>query len=282
MAMRTATARLRRTFAYPGDETTSFSASASDLEPAELDETEQDSLIQALQTQNRARDAQFRLLLLALPALSTVPYLLALFRAAARFPGPRLPDAHGGGGGGNGRADVWLATLALTSLAATAWALWALPPGRTGVRALDAWVAGSESSPSTMDNSNNHNAVSLGGMGGARRRRRRSSVGVLGGPGAEALARNAGASPLETYLPLLNAGLCVVLVVMGWIAGSGNSGSGGGNKSSPTAATEHWGHVGLANLPAVVYGVVLVAKMVMGSVDPERDLSALRYEYKGA
>ncbi|EEY17558.1 conserved hypothetical protein [Verticillium alfalfae VaMs.102] len=34
--------------------------------------------------------------------------------------------------------------------------------------------------------------------------------------------------------------------------------------------------------PAVVYTVVLIAKVVMGSVDPEGELSALKYDYKGA
>jgi hypothetical protein len=32
----------------------------------------------------------------------------------------------------------------------------------------------------------------------------------------------------------------------------------------------------------VVYGVVLLAKMVMASVDPESELSGLKYQYKGA
>ncbi|KAI1817143.1 hypothetical protein GGS20DRAFT_102232 [Poronia punctata] len=80
-----------------------------------------------------------------------------------------------------------------------------------------------------------------------------------------------GKSPLERYLPFLNAALCAVLVLTGLFS-----------KSQRLVAALHWGHVGLANLPAVVYGVVVVAKMLMGSVDPERELSALRYEYKGA
>lgn len=51
-----------------------------------------------------------------------------------------------------------------------------------------------------------------------------------------------------------------------------------------TKSTEKasFGHVGLGNLPAIVYIVVLVAKVVMGSVDPEKELAALKYGFKGA
>lgn len=39
---------------------------------------------------------------------------------------------------------------------------------------------------------------------------------------------------------------------------------------------------GFAWLPGFVYGVVLLAKVVMGSVNPEMELGSLRYEFKGA
>lgn len=78
-------------------------------------------------------------------------------------------------------------------------------------------------------------------------------------------------SPLEAWLPYLNLGLCAVLVAMGLVAGARGRGA------------EGWaGILGLGNLPALVYGVVLAAKMVMASVDPERELAGLRYQYKGA
>ena len=32
-------------------------------------------------------------------------------------------------------------------------------------------------------------------------------------------------------------------------------------------------------LPLVVYAIILVSKMVMGSVDPEKELSSLKYVY---
>ncbi|RWA05477.1 hypothetical protein EKO27_g9628, partial [Xylaria grammica] len=77
-------------------------------------------------------------------------------------------------------------------------------------------------------------------------------------------------SPLQQYLPFLNVAICALLVLAGFLS------------SQRSAAAQHWGHIGLANLPAVVYVVVLIAKMLMGSIDPEKELSALRYEYKGA
>lgn len=39
---------------------------------------------------------------------------------------------------------------------------------------------------------------------------------------------------------------------------------------------------GFGWLPAGVYTVVLVAKVLMGSVDPETELESLKYEFKGA
>lgn len=66
-------------------------------------------------------------------------------------------------------------------------------------------------------------------------------------------------------------GMCAVLVAAGLVAGARGGGA------------EPWGGVlGLGNLPALVYVVVLAAKMVMASVDPERELSGLKYQYKGA
>lgn len=39
---------------------------------------------------------------------------------------------------------------------------------------------------------------------------------------------------------------------------------------------------GFGWLPAGVYAVVLTAKWIMGSVDPESELGGLRYGFKGA
>ena len=96
------------------------------------------------------------------------------------------------------------------------------------------------------------------------RRRRRSSLGTLGQQGS-----SGNGTPLETWLPLLNLGLCGMLVVMGWLVGY---------RDVQVTRTG----VGIGNLPALVLGVVLVAKVVMAGVDPETELGGLRYEYKGA
>lgn len=72
---------------------------------------------------------------------------------------------------------------------------------------------------------------------------------------------------MDKYLPYLNLGLVVLLVLMGLVTKS-------------DAAS--FGLIGMGNLPAVVYGAVIVSKMVMASVDPESELSRLKYQYKGA
>ncbi|KAI0459001.1 hypothetical protein F5B21DRAFT_458582 [Xylaria acuta] len=292
MDFKSATTRLRRTFAYPSDTTTTSPSSSrhlSDLDsdysdggPA-LDEQEQEELIQSLTRQNAARNAQFRVFLLCLPALSTIPYFLVLFGGLAGFISRDRDPSSGGrkgtGAGAAAAADVWIALLALSSLAATAWTLWSLPPGVTGIRFLDVWVGSSSSSSNgdgdTSLSSSSATATSssasgglLGPMGANARRRRRASAGSHSFFWAAQHHR----SPLEQYLPFLNVALCGLLVLAGLLSSS----------QRPSAARQHWGHVGLANLPAPIYVVVLVAKMLMGSIDPERELSALRYEYKGA
>ncbi|KAI1210332.1 uncharacterized protein F4807DRAFT_60824 [Annulohypoxylon truncatum] len=247
--MQNPTSRLRRTFAYPAD-SDSDNDTSPDALPTTLDEQEQETLIATLARQNDARNAQFRLLLLCMPAVSALPYLLALVS----------PDRASGTG-----TDRSTALLGLTSLAATAWTLWVRAPGVTGIRVLDAWAAGSGSG-------------SGGGDAGVRAYKRDDDGDGGGGDGSGGRGDIANTpfwaeghrdSPLARYLPYLNVGLCAVLVVAGLVTRSG-------------ASQGHWGHVGLNNLPAIVYGVVLLAKMVMGSVDPERELSALKYEYKGA
>ena len=39
---------------------------------------------------------------------------------------------------------------------------------------------------------------------------------------------------------------------------------------------------GLGNLPLVINVVVLVSKVMMAGIDPEKELNDLRYGYKGA
>lgn len=63
-------------------------------------------------------------------------------------------------------------------------------------------------------------------------------------------------SPLEMWLPYLNIGLAAL-----------------------SCLSLKGGTLGI--LPGILYGVVIVAKMVMGSVDPG-ELEGLKYPYKGA
>lgn len=72
---------------------------------------------------------------------------------------------------------------------------------------------------------------------------------------------------MQTYLPYLNLVLVAVLGVLGAV-------------SSGRGREVVW--VGFGWVPGVVYGVVLVAKVVMAGVDPEAELGGLRYRFKGA
>ncbi|KAI0518211.1 hypothetical protein F5B22DRAFT_635312 [Xylaria bambusicola] len=278
MDFKRATTRLRHTFAYPSDTTTTspssshhFSDSDSDGAGPALDEQEQEELIRSLAEQNAARNAQFRIFLLTLPAISTLPYLIVLYSSLSHL----VSRTGNEGGKRTSVADIWISLLALSSLASTAWTLWSLPPGVTGIRVLDAWVGSSSSTTTHTDSTTTYPSSSSSGS---------QQHGLLGGANAQRRRRASAASsqlffwaqlhrsPLQQYLPFLNIALCSLLVLAGLLS----------SRRSTAAVTRHWGHVGLANLPALIYVVVLIAKMLMGSIDPEKELSALRYEYKGA
>ncbi len=89
--------------------------------------------------------------------------------------------------------------------------------------------------------------------------------------GTGGVAGAGGRSPLDTHLPYLNGGLAVMLGLMGVVAAR-RAGAEGGLMGWPT----------MGYLPGLVYGTVLMAKMMMASVDPEKALSGLKYGYKGA
>ncbi|WQF81437.1 hypothetical protein CDEST_06451 [Colletotrichum destructivum] len=239
---RGAAARLRRTFHYPTDD------DSADSQPEAMDEEEQEILIQRLADENAARNAQFNTLLLALPLLTTVPYIVSILRLSAPL----------------------TSLLSITSLLSTAYLLRTQPPGITGITLLDVWfrpktpraspsssLASSTSSVSAASSSSSSSSYQPI-RAPMRTRPRRSSFSFV----------EDHKSPLETYLPYLNFGLCVVLVLTGLVTRSGER--------------HALGHVGLGNLPAIVYVVILIAKVVMGSVDPEKELAALRYDFKGA
>ncbi|KAF6821245.1 hypothetical protein CSOJ01_00251 [Colletotrichum sojae] len=234
---RGAAARLRRTFHYPTDD------DSADSQPEAMDEEEQEQLIQRLADENAARNAQFRNLLLALPLLTTIPYLISILRLSS----------------------LLTSLLSITSLLSTAYLLHSQPPGSTGIAFVDALSRPKTPRPSPSPSLES----SVSSVSGAssqyrpepsqpQRRPRRSSFSFA----------HEHRSPLEQYLPYLNLGLCLMLVLTGMVTKSGER--------------DTFGHVGLGNLPAIVYIVVLIAKVVMGSVDPEKELGALKYDYKGA
>lgn len=224
---------------------------------------EQEDLIQALAEQNESHNQQYQTLLLALPIVSSIPYLLALFRPPT----------------------LLVALLGLTSLASTGFLLLSLPPTETGMALLDSWAArpGPADSNKTRGRADHTGAVASGTSSASsgiealneRRRSRRKRSSSFN------FARQK--SPLERYLPYLNIGLCAVLVLYGLLVrrGGGSSTEGGGDDSAGVQVRQ-FGWLGLGNLPGIVYAVVVVAKLVMASVDPERELGALKYGYKGA
>lgn len=142
-------------------------------------------------------------------------------------------------------SSMLVSLLGLTSLGATAYQVHRLPPTRTGIRALDAW-----------------SGADIKGKGRAAPPLFSMSLSSPGfGSGG----------PLEQHLPVLNFGLCVMLILSLFLPGGRSA-----------AALTSVNYLVLGSLPAIVYGVVLISKVTMAGVDPERDLNRLRYEYKGA
>jgi hypothetical protein len=242
--MDSTTSRLRRTFAYPTDD-----AADEDARGETLDEQEQEELIADLAEQNRLRNKQFQTYLLALPALSTVPFLISMVS-------------------GSGRADSMVALLAITSLASTGWMLYTFPLEETGIAVLDSWTAGGNK----VRGSGEAAAGVLAGQGQGPRQGRHRHTGGFSFSSIAAQSQQTQqrrhSSPLEMYLPYLNMALCAVLMLTGLF--------------SKSHAPQGWGHVGLGNLPAIVFAVVIAAKVLMGGVDPEKELGSLKYDYKGA
>ncbi|PHH64020.1 hypothetical protein CDD81_5125 [Ophiocordyceps australis] len=73
--------------------------------------------------------------------------------------------------------------------------------------------------------------------------------------------------PLDTYLPYLNLLLSGLIVLM---------------SITSISASGEWYFVVLASLPASIYAVTIAAKVTMAQVDPDKELSPLQYQYRGA
>ncbi|KAL2170521.1 hypothetical protein VTG60DRAFT_4807 [Thermothelomyces hinnuleus] len=125
--------------------------------------------------------------------------------------------------------------------------------------------------------------LSLAGLGRSRSRSRQRRLGGVGGVGGRGGRGGGGGgilgasvssgpkSPLETHLPWLNVALAALALLTGLLQRL---------KTGSVAAGVS--PLMLGALPGVVYAVVIGAKVVMAGVDPERELSALKYAYKGA
>jgi hypothetical protein len=183
---------------------------------------EQEDYIAQLAIENAARDVQFRRFLLAIPLLATIPYLPALINPPTAL----------------------LALLSLTSLFSTAYLLHHQPPTSSGIPFLDNWARPKTPRPtrppslSTRDSSGVFDDDDDEGeeedyepyVPRGRPRQRRSSFSYV--------ERR---SPLEIYLPYLNLGLGVILILMAWAIGRVKS-------------EAVW--PGMGYLPLVVYGII--------------------------
>lgn len=161
-----------------------------------------------------------------------------------------------------------LALLSLTSLFSTAYLLHHQPPASSGIPFLDNWARpktprptrppslSTRDSSGVFDDDDEDEVDDVPYAPRGRPRQRRSSFSYV-----------ETRSPLETYLPFLNLGLGLVLILMAWAIGR-------------TKSEAVW--PGMGYLPLVVYAIILISKMVMGSVDPEKELASLKYDYKGA
>ncbi|PKS12148.1 hypothetical protein jhhlp_001446 [Lomentospora prolificans] len=143
---------------------------------------EQESLIQTLSQKNSSQNKTFRHLLLALPLLSTLPYLVT----------PSL--------------TLLIRLIALKSLLATSFLVYALRPEDTGFPALNAWAA--TASPITDPKR----------PGPARTPGREARAAAFRGLDASLREH----SPLLTWLPYLNIALASVLVLTGLVATAGS------------------------------------------------------------
>ncbi|PHH52179.1 hypothetical protein CFIMG_003473RA [Ceratocystis fimbriata CBS 114723] len=170
--------------------------------------------------------------------------LLPLLASAAYV----LPLFYSSSSGGARRAIV-PSLLSLISLVATSFLVHRLPVQVTGFAFLDDLCA-RDSTSSTSEIAGNRRAVRRGFL-------RRGEPGLTG------------ESPLERYLPFLN----VALGVLAALGGTLGPARGGG---------VWWLDGVLAGLPLGILAVVVGAKMMMAGVDPETELSALKYDYKGA
>ena len=201
MAKPTTGARLRKTFQYPSDdEDDSPSAQILDEQgvrpplpsavhlrnetrrtPTNHSETEQETLITTLALQNTSRNQTTHRFLVAIPPLSSVPFLLALLLPPSTTSTTPTPSR-------------LLSLLGLTSLLATAYTLHALDTTETGLPFLDNYHHHTPTTPKPKPTI-------------IPRKKRKD--GLLGSSaGTEK-------SPLTQHLPHLNTALALLALITG-------------------------------------------------------------------
>lgn len=241
---------------------------------------EQESLITTLAAQNEARNASFARLLPLLPLLASVPFLLGLL-LPPRSPSPSPtetttspPSAPRPSSSSSSSPSALLSLLALSSLLATGLLLARLGPTQTGFARLDGVRPAPAPAPAAAHGRGSGTATATTTTMTSRlrgwRRGRGGPGGILGDDGG---GRGQG-SPLERYLPYLNLVLAGLAFATGLLEQARRAGAG---PAAPGVSP-----VLLGALPGVVYAAVVGAKVVMAGVDPEKELSGLRYGYKGA
>ncbi|KAK4101457.1 hypothetical protein N658DRAFT_449264 [Parathielavia hyrcaniae] len=252
-------ARLRRTFHYPSDDDDDA------LAPTEvLDEQEQETLITNLASENHQRNTSFLRLLSTLPALSSIPFLLGLF-----LPPPTNASSH----------HTTLCLIGLSSLLATGWLLFRQDITETGFPFLDRTRTTNTAYSNNTNPSRGADYSSGYGYGLSQNQthhnNKRPPPGGILGTATTTTTTNQTRSPLERHLPWLNLALASLSLLMGLLerAKAINQYQISITGVSPLL---------LGALPGVVYASVVGAKVVMAGVDPERELSGLKYAYKGA
>ncbi|KAK4122645.1 hypothetical protein N657DRAFT_691147 [Parathielavia appendiculata] len=270
-------ARLRHTFHYPSDDDEDEALASTEV----LDEQEQENLITKLATENRQRNTSFLRLLYVLPALSSIPFLLGLL----------LPPTSSSPTTTNASHHPILCLLSLSSLLATGWLLFRQEVTETGFSFLDQTRTTAALFPHSKPTASESSSDASPGGGYSYGyglspkpfiQKPRSPAGILGtNPPLLVINHHQGGggggtnkSPLELHLPRLNLALASLSLLTGILER--------GDQVSSSITTGGVNPLLLGALPGVVYGSVVGAKVVMAGVDPERELSGLKYAYKGA
>ena len=254
-------ARMRKAFKFTDD-------NDSDDMPEALDEEGmcllEPWLLNVLRSKLRH---EFRSIFRSEPHLTTLPeqeHLIADFRASEAkmnliytraftiFPialiFAYLPPLYSGLGGRGWRIPL----LAITSLLCTAWTMHFVPAGQTGIPPLDKFIHNMRDTASEKAKGKRPELSTAGLRMGAH--------GGIGGQG-----------PIMQFLPIMNAALAFLILLMGRFA----AGSTKGEREDGISKLV------VSGLPMLALGMMVGAKIMLGGVGVD-ELEGLRYGYKGA